>query len=804
MSLTFSPEDIVVADRSLFPFVYGLREKRPDFAFRLLDGNQLLDLASFSFAIDPIPSLIHKGFSYPNAKRYSQLLRLGLGDADPKAKAFLDELGKDAVKVDPLGAYELSLGKVYFLELEKDIELHSLLRRKGLAPIDIRLEDLGVSAIWEKPTSFLFKNKFSQFSQIFATIREKLLQDKDYAKRCYIQINGLSDVFFARLLGSIFGIETYYLYRAPLLGDPKFGKLYQDLRSRGSLALTEEEAQTDEGKEVLSLIETYGLNDGLDVSVALTRLYEILSSRYRDIQFGDRGILLSDSFSVSGKKDVYLTCFQDGPFYTCYTDDDVFPDDVLLRLGFNPSYVKTSLEKRKKELYLRLNRFALVSRVKEHLDEKIYDSPFLEEFDMKQFPVDKPSTTGVFTSASSELIRGSHLDASFYPHGVGDLKSYSSKFKSIDGYEPKAKRGYSVTNLESYATCPYAYYMKTVLPKTKYDHDMQYLGVFVHKILEGIDRPDYDYESSFDEGVRAYIDEMKKYDEVPGPREEVIFALVKANFKRTASMIRSHNDHAQVDASYSELKLTWTLSDGKKDYVFYGVADKVNLYRNGALTFYTITDYKTGSEEFLPYGCFLGFSTQLPLYAYALTKGTCKNLVEGVFAGMGLQHVYPASLKKTFCDGSTFDVSNGFKFTCIDGAYLNIPDFWDVLDKTSIDGKGKYKNKGVYVNPGKKLFDLDGAGSLSGINNGRPYSLDELIDDAIKGTLDTIHNIEAGRFPIQPTPRDPKADAGDNLPCKYCPYGDICYRDIRNDAISHRNEVEAYFRDKNGGDGDGE
>ena len=126
MTPKFTPEDILVADRSLFPFIYGLKDKYPEFSFKLVDWNGLLDLASFSFAKNPIPQLIVDGFSYPNAKRYVQLLRMGLGEKDAKARAFLDRLGPDAIRVDPLGKYELGAGRIFFLEMKADMELHGL------------------------------------------------------------------------------------------------------------------------------------------------------------------------------------------------------------------------------------------------------------------------------------------------------------------------------------------------------------------------------------------------------------------------------------------------------------------------------------------------------------------------------------------------------------------------------------------------------------------------------------------------------------------------------------------------------
>ena len=60
--------------------------------------------------------------------------------------------------------------------------------------------------------------------------------------------------------------------------------------------------------------------------------------------------------------------------------DRVLTDAELQAEGLNPSYVRTALDRRLKLNFLRYSKIAMLSRVEEHLQDKIYDSPFLEEF----------------------------------------------------------------------------------------------------------------------------------------------------------------------------------------------------------------------------------------------------------------------------------------------------------------------------------------------------------------------------------------------------------------------------------------
>lgn len=804
MKPSFTPQDIVVADRCLFPFIYELKDRNPDFCFDLIDADQLLNLVSFDFVNPIIPELLIKGFSYPNAKRYSLLLRMGLADKNEEAKSFLNSLGPTGIKRDPLGVYELTLGQVYFLEMEEDIELHRLAKEAGASIQDIRLGDLGIEMGKPNRESLLFTNKFEQFAHIFALIRKKLLLDPTYAKKCYIQISGLADVFYARQIGTLFGVETYYRYRAPLLGKEEYRSIYQDLCERKSLSFKPSPQNLLEAETVFGLIKEYRLGE-LDVESALARLYEILSSSFVNEQIGDRGILLSDSFSVQTHKEVYLTCFQDGPFYKRFADDDLFSDKDLSSMGFNPSYVKTALEKRKKGLLLNYANLVLVSRVKEHLSDIIYDSPFKKELGYSERAVTSVEPNGTFTSSFFPLVRGTALDASFYPLPMEELKSYDSRFKGIPNYRPPEKTTFSVTNLESYPNCPYAYYLRTVLPENDFDRTAMNLGIMLHKVLEDIEKDDYDYDASFAKGTDAYAAQMAKYHQSVGPREELLFAVAKENFKRTVAILRSSKAHSKLAYSYSELRLEWSLNDGTNTYRFTGIADKVSVYKDGAKTFYVVTDYKTGKENFMPYASFLGLSTQLPLYAYAIKNGGAKKDIEGIFAGIGLQHVYPNSLKSAFAEKNTFAMKNGYNTLGLDGVYLNNPDFWRVFDDTVFDGDGELKEyNGYYAHPGDKTFDASGKGFLSGISKGRPYSLQELMDDAVKGTLETIHHIQKGEFPIAPSPRDPNEKVSPDSVCRYCTYKDVCYRNLARDARELVGTVKEYFREKKGGKSDGE
>ena len=86
-----------------------------------------------------------------------------------------------------------------------------------------------------------------------------------------------------------------------------------------------------------------------------------------------------------------------------------------------------------------------------------------------------------------DLFRyGEEIDRAFYAKPIGEYRGYDSSFQGIQGFV-YPKGSFSVTNLESYRSCPYRYYLNMVLPKQWRDYRPSFVGTMVHKVLENVE-----------------------------------------------------------------------------------------------------------------------------------------------------------------------------------------------------------------------------------------------------------------------------------------------------------------------------
>ena len=787
---------LVVCAKEYLPLLFSYKNAHPKENMAFLEPRDLVLRAAFLFDESILAFLMGQGMDYCSAKKWMRILNLGDVSKNAKAQALYDAIPKAMFLSDPLGDYELRHSDLYLLEMPEDVELHGLLHRKGIPFKDLSLDELGIEAsfaVEQKQNVVLFQNKYEQFSAVFASIRQKmLLGEKADAFR--VLLDRETDAFFVNLLAPLYGIKTRLVTRNSLYSRPGVARLTQAIYAKGKMELSLEEEQSEDGPIVKKVLEEFGLPK-MPFALAYASLLEILKARGESHAEEDAGVICLSDFSFQPGKEVYLTCMQHGPFHNVYSDDDVLDDDALLAMGLNPSYVRTQLEKRLKRNYLRFHRFALLSRVKEHLDEKLYDSQFFEEGRWENVPSSfNASPDGTFTDKAARLFHMGELDRAHYVLPHREYRSYDSSFKGIKDYDPKKER-WSVTNLETYISCPYRYYLNTVIPKAESDPHARLLGVLAHRALEGVYEENYDLDDALSAARIAYTEEAKKYDLPIGPYEELCIEVAEGNLRLIVPMIAAQRKHAKIEKAFSEYKVNYSIGEG---YSFYGSIDAVLLIGEPQNRYYVLLDYKTGFEKFLPYECFLGASTQLPLYYYALLQEGFGDKHQAVFGGIGLKTVFaPNAMAQPYKDGKKLSLKKGYEGLCATGAFLDDASFWAYADDTSVDEKKGYTTKGSFFYGGEFLFDHNGEGNVSMVK-GAKYSLEELVDDAVNATLATIEAVKKGLFPIAPAPSDFLEKKEPHYACSYCKFKDVCYHIPARDCQDYSGLVEKRFPKKGG------
>jgi ATP-dependent helicase/DNAse subunit B len=221
---------------------------------------------------------------------------------------------------------------------------------------------------------------------------------------------------------------------------------------------------------------------------------------------------------------IYVTNFEHDVFYKTYDDTNIYTDAKLSLLGVNPSYVLTKLDRRKKLNYLSYLNISLASRVKLHLDEKIYESQFIDE--MNWDIVSKSiNDTGSYTSEAKALL-SSKIKDDIFSLPDNEYKDFDHSYKTITA-EIKKPDEYSITSLNSYYTCPFLYYLQNILKLDNNDPDddtyARDFGNFCHHIFENIYAADFDFEKVFQEARNEFIESRKK-NNIPTTNRELMFS----------------------------------------------------------------------------------------------------------------------------------------------------------------------------------------------------------------------------------------------------------------------------------------
>ena len=790
---------IVVSDKDYFPLLYSFRNSHPELQMKIWNEEDLLRRLSCSFdkgKMDPIPYLLKKGITYPNAKKYLNLIRVADISKNVSLASLYKELDeKGYLKFDELGGREISLGRVFLLEKQEDLELHSLLERNGIPARDLAIQDLGIKPSLpdnSHPPIYLFEDKFYQFSYLFSSLRRRLLENPDDSSHIVITSHDVKDQFYAELGSSLYELPASFNVAVPLLSSIKVKKKISEIHSSKSFFFTEEEKKDEDLNVLYDLVNHYGLAE-LDSSFGYAALLDILSAN-EVRQEPKPGVAFTSSYILDPNLIFYVTNFQYGDFYAITSDKSVLSDDELVKVSANPSYVKTELDKRKKKNFLKYNNIVFLSRVAKHLTDKIYDSPFLEELGWKK-DVEKKrwNEEGVFTSESEKLYRADQLDSLFYHKPFEDLLNYDHSYKKVEDRPLIQNEKWSASKLERFIVCPFQYLLNAYFPFDPSASRNTASGQLNHFMMEHLYSDEFDFDARFEEGAKAYRQTFEQNHQPFTAEEEGFLAIYKYWLRKCMDGLRLLKKQDGVKLSEkAECNVSYTLKDSEGEcYLFSGRVDKILFVSAGEKSYYAIVDYKSGAETFEIKNVFLGGSTQLPLYALALKDKKNANLIKGAtFAGFGIHHSYLKNIH-SLIDDDWIEENVCTKKMKFEGPLYKGVDFWEGLDPTAFKkGQKELKsNLGDYFNS-KNLFENESKDSL--FDNGIFYTMDNLLEDAKRGLLLAIKMIRSNEFPIMPTSMNLEGDY-QSLACGHCSYGDVCYRNKTRDSVSYHDLKNEHF-----------
>lgn len=814
---------LIISPREYKSALLKAKKKYPLSNIKIIDKNEIIDKLAFSFkeTKNPIDYLLSKEeYDYSQIKKILNIIRIGKIDGNPFFSKIYEELKENGyLNFDIYGRKEMDRyqnenGQVFLFESDEDEELQKFLIRHNVSFEVIHFSDFGYEGKYREnqPLILNFENKFKQYLYIFSDVRAKLQENSDLQNRIIIYAENASDLFYIEFCKHIFKIPVMTQIKVPLVSDEIVHQNLIAFQQNQNLDFVTEIPENSAAMQLKKNIEHYHL-DKLSFRFAYASLMEILSSQTINNQYDDRGIGLTNMVSFSDEI-IYVTCFQHDVFYKECDDSNIVSDDALVKMEVNPSYVKTKMDRRMKENYIRQNEIALLSRVELHLQDKIYDSQFLEEFNWKTEKAQFINENGFYTEDAIALINALYYDER------GDIpyeKGYHDYNHSYTPFPIQYKRDlYSVSVLEAYYDCPFYFYLEKVLHVSRKDLNsdktLMRIGNLAHKVFEKIytnknffNDFDNEYENAFEDGVLEYRKDSIGRDAEPTyceltETDKITIELMRYWLK---DIVKAHREildlgNSNIIDEKAEQKIYFTLKDGEDEYPFTGYIDKL-VYSEGASheKYLTLIDYKSGqSQDFDIKEVFLGGSLQLPLYRIGLEDEANKELSTGyTFAGFGIQHIYFGSVPKDK-KGIAYDLQSlkdKIKIGSGNGISIAASDYLDSIDKTTLKPTKEDPNKRKSGDFFKIKYEYDDTSDNPAIEFGRGsskrfYSIASLYKDAINASLMMLRKIKSGDFRIQPHIKN----ASDDPHCKLCPYKDICYHS-NSDIVDYSEAIERHF-----------
>lgn len=361
---------------------------------------------------------------------------------------------------------------------------------------------------------------------------------------------------------------------------------------------------------------------------------------------------------------------------------------------------------------------------------------------------------------------------------------YTNQVEKVPAHKMKKLYGdklrFSVSRLEKYAACPFAYFVQYGLKARErkiYSFEPPDLGTFMHNVLDRFSKALEEEELTWqevdkewcDEAVSIIVDDM--IQKIPGyilnssPRYKFLAERLKRILSNAVWMVSEHIkrssfkpvDHEVAfgdNQKYPPIKIE--LSNGEEINLI-GRIDRIDIFKKEDEAYIRIIDYKSGNKTLDLSDVFYGLELQLLIYLDAILESAIKEGTTLNPAGVFYFKIdYP--IIKADKDMSDEDLQKEiFKKLRLEGLVLKDEQIIKEMDK-SIEGTS-------YIIPATINKD----GSIGKNTKGATKEQFELLRKHVKKTIQRLtEEMLEGNISISPYKKDKET------PCKYCPYSSIC------------------------------
>ncbi len=437
-------------------------------------------------------------------------------------------------------------------------------------------------------------------------------------------------------------------------------------------------------KEVFELIELKeGKEKKFDLSFFLDRLRTIArSTRFNVKERPDFGVLVTSVNEIRGLvfDFLFLGGMIDGDFPTKYSPEifkpSSFAKNEVRHLTEQRYLFYQALKAWRKKLFFTLPKYEL----KKEFERSNFLTEFEEQFEIENVNLDKFDdayysedeltedfhllikegkdeliSENKFKIKKENLVQILNIDesklkkaedsAEYFGELILDSLESGGKEKFNERIGELSKDGFSATQLETYAKCPFKFFLERILKveiieEPKEEVEPKELGSLIHGILAEF------YSQIVKEGKVLSNCNQEAFDEA----EKLIFQIAEKEIKKSEIF--------QSELSFLEREKIFGIAGNRKESILYkfleterkdnngfvpkrfeypfqnveigkvsirGKIDRIEINENSKL--FNVVDYKLGGKKPNPKEINEGISLQLPLYLYAVSKLLDKDYV---------------------------------------------------------------------------------------------------------------------------------------------------------------------------------
>lgn len=792
--------DFIVAPFAYRRDLYALKSKEATSKTKIYDKNDLfykkygkLDRAAVYVAMDICRCNLENALFYLR-ELYPVPAK---NNGDTKVALMLklrDELKKKGLLVEnPYFDQEFNNKKILVIGYDDDPEIKNIFPNAEF----LRYETTGS---FSETSVQEFPDTRRELYYVYNDVCDKL-KNNIPAKKIHVIINDAYLRAEWNRISLTIGYGKPFATKTPLGAFPEIRRVLKEIEQDSLSSWMNEKKTTLEEQEVASLVTEWNVlhhpNELNNLKAILKRTF--IADRQPAMLRG-----LSDLPLYRDGHYYYLLGFYDDAYPRVVRNDDYFSDEEKEKIGRLTSVEENKLNRARLSDFVAHQNVFLSYSLLEKGDAK-HSSYLIRE---KHLRVDKhPSLTRNKIYLKNEaLFDFAALKNAADTYGINDelIKSYAavltlpspfaSDFKAFPIAPASTPRNYSYSKMKTYIECPFKYYLKNVLRIDPFESTYATIfGSVAHGVFEdfGNRQNKFNFDVSFAQRKKDEIAAANKNGYEWTNADETMMLRNKDDIKRAIDLLAAYqNGNPNVRNYAFELALE---SEITSDLKINGKIDKVlevNYDYNDKG--YVVVDYKTGStDQMKPETFTAGYSLQLPIYAYLLTRGkrldnTPLNIGEDRIFGFFLNPVLPEKINRPTLDEDGTSLSSDEQ---LDYYGKNLK--WDGLITPDV-------KKGGLLLEGKtnyfKIISLNKDGSFSKRSLRRTFtcdghSLPELLNLVEQTFVDNDQKIVRGEFPIKPN-KVQKNGKTDFDPCEYCRYKDLCLRYNLNRSIKTDDDEE--------------